>query len=353
VAPAVALEKREPARALHRPACRAFSLIEILVTMGLLTLIVLGLLAMFNQTQRAFTSSMTTTDVLAAGRATMDLFNRELREMTPSEFPDVVLNGGLIYHATNFFVEPCPGFDLRNPFAQQLTGNSIDRTNFVQRFFFLTKLNQDWIGIGYAVIPDDTNSCVGTLYRFSSTNAFRYGPYLTASGDFLQASQDALLNSAAQLPITNVFLNNFGVPRFCLVSRIADGIVHFRVRAYAANGSLIVTNPVAVLANAGFGTNNLYSILPRPLTNSYGVIRGVLAESGPLDWDQSACYFWGPAVPAYVEIELGILEPNVLKQYQSIPIGAVQRQFLATHAAQVHLFRQRIPVANIDFTAYP
>ena len=38
---------------------RAFSLIEIMVTVGLLSFIILGLLAMFNQTQRAFKSSIT------------------------------------------------------------------------------------------------------------------------------------------------------------------------------------------------------------------------------------------------------------------------------------------------------
>ena len=37
----------------------AFSLIEIMITSALLSFIVLGLLAMFNQTQRAFRSGMT------------------------------------------------------------------------------------------------------------------------------------------------------------------------------------------------------------------------------------------------------------------------------------------------------
>jgi hypothetical protein len=43
-----------------------FSLIEIMVTVGLLTFIILGLLLMFNQTQRAFRTGMTQTDVLGS-----------------------------------------------------------------------------------------------------------------------------------------------------------------------------------------------------------------------------------------------------------------------------------------------
>ena len=42
---------------IHR--CSAFTLIEIMVAVALMSLIVLGLLAMFNQTQRAFRASGT------------------------------------------------------------------------------------------------------------------------------------------------------------------------------------------------------------------------------------------------------------------------------------------------------
>src|SRR5947207_12610645 len=57
------------------PGSPGFSLIEIMVTVSLLTFIILGLLLMFNQTQRAFRTGMTQTDVLEAGRATMDMLS--------------------------------------------------------------------------------------------------------------------------------------------------------------------------------------------------------------------------------------------------------------------------------------
>src|SRR5438552_855059 len=66
-----------PSRALS-----AFSLIEILITVGLLSFIILGLLLMFNQVQRAFRSSTTQADILEAGRAVADMLARELEEMT-------------------------------------------------------------------------------------------------------------------------------------------------------------------------------------------------------------------------------------------------------------------------------
>ena len=325
-----------------------FSLIEILVTIGLLSFIVLGLLAMFNQTQRAFMSSMKLTDVLESGRATMDMVSRELLQSTPCMFPDVNQNGVRI-RATNFFAELSPGFPVNNPLVQELTGNAVARTNVVQRFFFQTKLNQDWIGIGYQVIPDDPNGCVGSLYRFSSTNLYRSGPFMVTSADFLYSAQTTMLNCLGGLPVTNITLDpNLSIHRTNYVARIADGVVHLRVRAFAKNGCLIVTN--AFLP----GTNGVFAIMPPPLTGPrYTNVWDTNLYGSVLDQDQSYAYFMNDAVPAYVEIELGILEPQVLKKYRSIPIASVQRQYLFNHAAEVHIFRQRVPIANVNFAAYP
>jgi hypothetical protein len=62
--------------------------------------------------------------------------------------------------------------------------------------------------------------------------------------------------------------------------------------------------------------------------------------------------FTNNAVPAYVELELGVLEPAVLKRYDSIPDPLIASNFLAAHAGNVHLFRQRIAIRNVDRTAY-
>jgi hypothetical protein len=306
-----------------------FSLIEIMVTMGMLTFIVLGLLLMFNQTQRAFRTGLTQTDVLESGRATLDLVARDLEQMSPSEAPDFIDFSGVRRRATNFFVEPAvvylPDptrvFSWKNPFVQELPGNPQSRINLVQRFFFLSKLNQDWLGTGYTVIPDDANGCVGTLYRYSATNNPR----------------GALVPLSTQFPLA--YTTN--------MSRIADGIVHLRLRAFAKNGYLITTNYIN-------GTNASY---PLRSTGAYtnipnAVLYGSAAYSSTADPRQAACYFMSNALPGYLELELGVLEPQILQKYRSIDSALAARQYLSNHVAQVHIFRQRVPVRNLDLSAY-
>lgn len=326
---------------------RAFSLIEILVTVALLSFIILGLLAVFNQTQRAFTSSMTQTDVLEAGRATMGQIAPELEMTVASRSPDYYVNGlnGAPYRATNFFVELTPGFVT--PFLQELPGNAAARTNFIQRFFFLNKLNQDWIGIGYQVIPDDLNGYVGTLYRFASTNN-RYAP-LTLSGDFQYAANVAYQNARAGLAITNLTWQGVDSRfRSFSISRIADGVMDLRVRAFATNGFII--RAAALRVQTSPPITNGYCIGPLgPYTN----VANTAVFNTIQDPIQSECYFMSNAVPGYVELEVGILEQGILKHYRGIPVPAAQGQYLSNHVAQLQLFRQRIAIRNVDFSAYP
>ena len=315
----------------HQAGSAGFSLIEIMVTVGLLTFIILGLLMMFNQTQRAFRTGLTQTDVLESGRATMDLVARELEQMTPSEAPDFIDVNGIRRRATNFFVEPSlvfppdntKTFSWKSPLVQELPGNTMSRTNLLQRFFFLSRLNQDWMGIGYEVVPDDENRSVGTLYRYAATNYPR-GNFLGLSAQFLRT------------PVTNL-------------NRIADGIVHLRLRAFAKNGYLITTNILT-------GTNASFPLRPiGPYTNlPNAVVYGSLSyNSSSVDFRQASCYFMSNALPGYVELELGVLEPQVLQKYRSIDVAQVAQQYLSNHVAQVHIFRQRIPVRNLDLSVYP
>ena len=62
----------------------AFTLIEILVVVVLMSFIVLALMAVFNSTQAAFRASLTQTDVLEGGRSVMGLIKSDFESMTPS-----------------------------------------------------------------------------------------------------------------------------------------------------------------------------------------------------------------------------------------------------------------------------
>jgi type II secretory pathway pseudopilin PulG len=262
-------------------ACPAFSLIEIMVVVSLMTVIILGLMAMFGQTQKAFRGSMTQVDVLASGRATMDLLTRELEQIKPS----------YLFNVTNFYVTRTNVF----PLVQPLPGTTESRTNVLEEFYFLTQENQQWSGIGYRVSTPDAG--VGTLYRFY-TNA----------------------------PATNIanLSSYFKNSALANLNRIADGVVHLRVRAYTTNGYLVVGS-----------------------TNANVTVRSDPTVKGEIQYS-----FLSNALPAYLELELGILEQRTLERVRSIPNAAAQRTFLENHAGQVHLFRQRIPVRNVDPTAY-
>lgn len=286
----------------RRPA--AFTLVEIMVVIGLLTVIVLGLLAMFSQVQRAFKAGMAQTDVLESGRMAMEMMTRELQETTPS-----------YRYATNFQVNyPMNLTPPYVPVPQELpaTSPTLWRSNVLQDLFFLTRQNQRWVGIGYIVTTPVEG--VGSLYRME-TNA----PLSRDPNDLLVGFQNAALN------------------RF---SRIVDGVVQFRVRTYTTNGTWIVGD----IPNTS-GATNIFS------SDSPPVAAPILAPG------ETGYYaFRSNAVPAYVELELGILEQQTWDRYKSIPVIVAnptpRMEFLRKQANHVHLFRQRIALRNVDATAY-
>jgi len=297
----------------------AFSLIEILITVGLLSFIILGLMLMFNQVQRAFRSSMTQTDVLEAGRAVADMMARELEEMTPTQIranAPGVLN--FMAELENKTVDGNFAFD--DPLRQFLPGATVPRTNYVQRIFFMSKVNQDYVGTGYVVVPHYTNSvtdvAVGTLYQYAVATNKAWAS--TLPRDFINASTS---------------LNN--------LHRVADGVVHLRLRAFDVHGALITPNTQ--------GTHNITAQWENNILASQYVA------------DQTRYYFYSNAVPAHVELEIAFLEPHLLDRYKAIEdsdfaagLTAVPhaRNYLSNQVANVHLFRRRIPIHNVDFAAY-
>jgi len=296
-----------------------------------MSLIILGLLMMFSQTQRAFMSSMTQVDVLEGGRDVMDMLVNDLQNMAPSQLPNT-LN---FYADTN---EMCP-----NPASlQALPGNLWPRTNFQEKFFFLTKNNLSWTAVGYQVVTNDATGCVGSLYRFSSTNLTPYAP----------AFQTRYLTNTAGVPPYSFWNQRV----FTSSNKLADGVVDFRVRAFATNGAALTvpigSPPVgyyewpAWFRVSGLPVSSPYLPPTNQIANTYAAWRSP-AGSEPL-----AYYFWSNAMPASVEIEVGILESRLLKTYQGLGSFAAQMNYLSNHAANVHIFRQRINLANVDPNAY-
>jgi type II secretory pathway pseudopilin PulG len=279
----------------------AFSLIEVLVVVGLLSLIILGLVAMFSQTQRAYKLGTTQVDRLEAGRAVTDLLTRELAQMAACH----VSNG------INFYV----ALAQAAPFTQDLPGNPLPgRTNLLEDLFFLTRENQNWNAIGYVVLTNRPGTGawekplagVGSLYRYSGKAPYGVSP-------------ERLFNNA-----TNAFFRTW----FTNLSPIVDNVVHFKVRAYDSSGNWI--------------TNSYFSnTLVRPVN---------LAQYA--GGEAELYYFSNNIVPASVELELGLLEDRAAERARSIGDATAREKYLAQQAGKVHLFRWRVPIRSVDPLAY-
>ena len=301
------------------PRYCAFSLVEVLVTITILSLIVLALMAVFNSTQLAFRASVTQTDVLEGGRATMDRMTADLRQMSPSfGYSNSLVS--LYYcnsnNPVNFYVNS--NLYYTQPLFQSLPGISntnTQRTNVLENFFILDRNNLNgsptWIATGYAV---DTTSLtdLNPLYRF----------YMTTN---IQASPNsAELFNSFMLSVANRDFTNANW------SHLLDGVVHLTVRAYDTNG-VWMTNGYS------FGyKNNVNNTLFLP---------SALGEVG--------CYMFSNTLPASVEIQLGVLEDRVLQRAATWPNGSLfQSNYLALQAGKLHIFRQRVTVPNFDLSAY-
>ena len=276
---------------------RAFSLVEVMVVMVLLSLIVLALMAVFNFTQSAFRTGVTQTDVLESGRATIDLLAADLRNLAPSRGAN---NGAVNFCA--FYTNSSPAL------VQSLVGSSQPRVNVLERFFILSRNNVNgrdiWTGTGYVV---DTGSATSIypLYRFSaSTNAGAAGPAV-------------LFNNFINAPIAGM-------------SHLMDGVVDLTVRAFDPNG---------VWMASGY-------------TNAQNV-------SFPVTLGVGGCYMFSNTLPASVEIEMGVLEDRTLQRAESLPnnlpaLPPNDRRtiYLQAQAGAVHIFRQRVSIPNVDPSAY-
>jgi len=270
----------------------AFTLVEVMVVVVLLSLIVLALMAVFNTTQQAFRASITQTDVLEGGRAAMDLMAEDLRELSPS----------LQNNAVNFYAANASGYPLVQSF---LTGGQ--RTNVMENFFILKRNNQTWSGVGYAVYVTPTN--LYSLYRFSmSTNVAASSP----------------------LALYNIFTNDVYSGAWTNLSHLMDGVVQLTVRAYDNQG-IWMTNGYPSPTNATVANVQFYP-------PAFGEIGFCMTNN---------------ALPASAEIEMGVLEDRTLRRAESLSGNVTaQSNYLAGAAAQVHLFRQRVAVPNVDPSVY-
>lgn len=272
-----------------RGAC-AFSLIEIMLSVSLLVFIILGLLAMFFQVQRAFRAGTTQADILEGGRATLALIVRDLQEMAPSEFASV----------TNCTIGPSSGL---NSTTQDLPTGSV-RTNRMQDIGFLSRRGDELFGTAYRVAYSSNG--VGILHRFS-TNRFRDTlPWRTSN---------VLVEIASEV-------SGLDPERSPSFHPLLDGVVSLTFTPYHTNG---------------IAYRNTYTTLPRQEANGRVI-----------NYDRQDFEFLADRVPAYIEIELAVVEPNILARFRArdadVPGRQAALEYLNRQIGKTHLFRQRVAI---------
>lgn len=271
----------------------AFSVLEIMVAVALLAVIIVGLLAMFYQVQRAFRAGTAQVDVMEGGRAAISIITREMQE---------VVAGGVL-DATNLVIVPSYSRTLT---SQTLSSGGL-QNNILHDLCFLQRRNDEWTGVAYRLT--NAISGVGTLVRYSWSWAKESNPIWA---DDTNAVMSRVICRQPPNPPVNVDH-----------SQVLDGVVHFQIEAYDADGVLYRTYRDTI-----------------PLEEPY------LHRNKAND----VYAFLSTNLPAYLDLELRVLEPATLAKFRAreqadLQNGTTTRlEYLGRQIGHTHVFRQRIPV---------
>jgi len=315
----------------------AFTLVELMVAMSVLTLIVLVLFKIFDKTQSALRSNVAQVDVLEGGRAIMDLLKRDLEQMTA---PD-----GLDTNNINFYVglgSPVNVLDL--PGSESWTA----RTNYLDEVCFL-KLNRDsamnltWDATVYRVLSRVNTTPDRFTNRVYATNYAGEGVGWLARRTVAATVSD-MTNVSSSLPLLDgplVWAGGQPAPfhpfnlatgkdpdDWVRFSRVAGGVVHFQVTPLDSRGQPLSYSLSTNLTAYGSG------------------VAVQLPNQGAWDPNRWRYYLVGAALPASLLVELGVLEPRVADQLHALPNPQVRAEFLREQAAKIHYFQQRIPLRS-------
>lgn len=204
-----------PASAAHDR--RAFSVLELMVAVSLLALIVVALLAMFNQTQKAFRGGMAQTDVMESGRIAMQFLTREMQQITPT------LEAGamnLMMWTPTTRIPPSSIMNLPNNQA---------RDNRLQDITFLTRFNDEWMATAYRI--SNAVDGAGALYRWTRT--YTNGVSLDTLSNFCWIATTVPAPTETGPPDTSMQF-------------IADGVVHLAAYPFTTNGVAMTNGPIIV-----------------------------------------------------------------------------------------------------------
>jgi len=192
---------------------------------------------------------------------------------------------------TNLYIQPITinGVSINGFRQDSMTGSNLF-TNVVQEFFFLTKTSQ-WTSVAYLLGQMSTNDSDAMLFTNQGVGTLRRYTYTT---------------NAYYHPVADLFAIYYTNNILNQLDLVADGVIHLALRAYDRDGNYVDTS--------GYSYTNTF-------------------------------------LPAWLELEVGVLEPKVLLQVRSLVNSNAQRAFLqetTNRPSAVHLFRQRIAVRTAN-----
>lgn len=338
---------RAPTHSTPRRAA-AFTVIELMLGVAIMTLIVFGLYAVFDQTQKALRGSVQQVDIFEGARAATDLLREDLERTAAGGMP----HRANLYSGITSNLPPVPVADLKGSQKPLMVLSSGE-------LYLLHRVNNGWRGIGYW-LDFDTNTVdgvrVATLMRYVSTTneVFTNKRFVSRPPEVWRDYGHPLpADRYYELQPDNLGFNwlNLRGGRHPLIwpnrtnllysAPVLGNVVHFKITVFDSEG-VQITLPVIEQVR------RLNGIEPEPPARRDLPTRGFLEqfELGYTDYDEMFYRFTGDLLPAYVELELGLVEPQIAERLRGFTTRAGAAQYLSRNAGRIHLFRQRIALAN-------
>jgi hypothetical protein len=291
------------------------TLIEILVAVSLLVVITGGLALMFGQTTKVFQQGTTQADVMEAGRAAFQYVTRDLAEVTAN------------YRSNQVNIEVAAAFSypynhVPAPEENIILGtvNGVNVSPFFHNVLLVTERRKDLYLTGFWLSNSVHNAApAGETYGFGTLWIFKTN--LPASTSLYAPDIFNLALKGRNATSTDSKPEGRSFP-------LIDGVVHFRVIPYDTNGYAFTNN-----------TRNVANNLQAPG-------KGFVQPEGHLVWN-SGYRFVSNAVPAFLEVEMAILEPRAVEVARGMPNETAARSYLLRNQEKIHIFRKQIPIPSV------
>lgn len=271
---------------------RGFTLVEILTALAITTVIVVALVSMFNTSTKALIAANRQTDVWEEARAAFGLLR--------SDISDVAVGGST--NRVNLYANGTIVSSLPNQFVGAIY-------NRLQEIYILSNEGGVWGATVYRVMRETANAGVGTLHRFQTNYpSFRVG---VGSGVLPIDEPVNDLNHplrTAYDPSLDPSQNQF--------KKLVEGVVHLRIVAFAEDG--------------------------RAYTNRADLPEPPVPDDHFISHDRLV--FTGGSLPAHVDLELLVLEPDRIEEFRAQATEDAKRLYLERHVGSIQVFRTRIPI---------